>query len=62
MESLPELQIFHLGYDEEINNEHEYTVYPGQPNEFNSSLWINHQWLFGVEIVVGKCIIYTIHP
>ncbi|CAF1412885.1 unnamed protein product, partial [Rotaria sordida] len=62
IESLSQLQKFHSRYDEDINDEHGYSIYPVQPNQFISSSSIEHQWILGIEIVVGKPILYTIYP
>jgi hypothetical protein len=36
-------------------------VYDGEPNQFNSSFWIEHRWMFQCIIDINQ-IIYSICP
>ncbi len=62
MTSFPELRKFYLKYIETINEQGELELYDGEPNQFISCFWIDHQWRFEVEILIGNQIIYTIKP
>jgi hypothetical protein len=58
---LPDLKVFHLQYDEFTCEENESPVFIGEPNQFTSSFWIKHQWLFEAQIDYDQ-IIYSVCP
>jgi hypothetical protein len=57
----PQLEKFYLIYDDHVDNEQNYPIYTGRPNQFSSSFWIERQWLFEAEV---RCVAieYTIRP
>ncbi|CAF3538411.1 unnamed protein product, partial [Rotaria sp. Silwood2] len=58
---LPDLEKIYLHYYEDVANQSQYSIYPGEPNQFISSFWIDHQWIFEVKII-KESIHYSARP
>lgn len=62
LNNMSQLDTFYFIYEEEdIDSENNDQIFPGQFNKFSSEFWIEHQWIFDVEIGDFK-IVYSILP
>ncbi len=63
---MPHLHIFDFQYQESIDDDLKVTSYHTLMNRFNSSFWIQRQWLLEIKIDINKkiegLIIYSISP
>jgi len=58
---LPQLKNFRLEYDERIDDDFVFPIYPGELNQFTSSFWIQRKWLLETKID-DEHIKYSIRP
>jgi hypothetical protein len=58
---MPQLEKFYFQYYEHIDYENQFPICLQEPNQFNSSFWIQRQWMYEVKIE-REDIIYSIYP
>ncbi|CAF4658163.1 unnamed protein product [Rotaria sp. Silwood2] len=57
----PQLEIFYFIYYDRMNNDNQYSTYSYGLNQFSSSFWIQHRWIFNVQID-NTDIKYMVYP
>ena len=61
LKNLPQLKKFYLKYSARFEENYPITIYLGKRDQFNSSFWIERQWILGTEIELDS-VVYLIHP
>ncbi|CAF3188168.1 unnamed protein product [Rotaria socialis] len=57
----PQIEIFYFIYYDRMNNDNQYSTYSYGLNQFSSSFWIQHRWIFNVQID-NTDIKYMVYP